>query len=46
MLDNVLPARAISNAISLKDGETVDAVIFLNGQADLPVDSKFSLEKL
>lgn len=44
VLTNVLPPDRFQLQYSFKDGETVDAVIFLDKQKLLPIDSKFSLE--
>jgi len=44
VLDNVLPAKQYQMQYRFKDGEIVDAVIFLDKGQILPVDSKFSLE--
>ena len=44
VLDNVLPAKQFQMQYRFKDGEAVDAVIFLDKGQILPVDSKFSLE--
>ncbi len=44
VLDNVLPAERYKMQYKFKDGETVDAVIFLEKDKMLPIDSKFSLE--
>lgn len=44
VLDNVLPAKQYQMQYKFTDGETVDAVIFLDKGQILPVDSKFSLE--
>lgn len=44
VLDNVLPAGQFQMQYRFKDGETVDAVIFLDKNQLLPIDSKFSLE--
>lgn len=43
VLKNVLPPTAYQMQYKFKDGEIVDAVIFLGDQI-IPVDSKFSLE--
>ncbi len=43
VLENVLPPDRFQLQYRFKDGETVDAVIKLDGKV-LPVDSKFSLE--
>ena len=42
VLDNVLPAKQYQMQYRFKDGEIVDAVIFLDKGQILPVDSKFS----
>ncbi len=44
VLENVLPPERFQLQYRFKDGETVDAVIFLDKNKMLPVDSKFSLE--
>ncbi len=44
VLDNVLPAGQFQMQYKFKDGETADAVIFLDKKRLLPIDSKFSLE--
>ena len=44
VLDNVLPPKNFQMQYSFKDGEIVDAVIFLEQGKVLPIDSKFSLE--
>jgi DNA recombination protein RmuC len=44
VLDNVLPAERYKLQYKFNDGETVDAVIFLERDKILPIDSKFSLE--
>jgi DNA recombination protein RmuC len=44
VLDNVLPAERYKLQYKFNDGETVDAVIFLEKDKILPIDSKFSLE--
>ncbi|MFV0484646.1 MAG: DNA recombination protein RmuC [Candidatus Saccharimonadales bacterium] len=44
VLGNVLPPNAYQLQYKFKDGEIVDAVIFLDKGNILPVDSKFSLE--
>jgi DNA recombination protein RmuC len=43
VLENVLPPGVFQMQYAFKDGQTVDAVIFLDKKV-LPVDSKFSLE--
>lgn len=43
VLENVLPPDGFQMQYKFKDGETVDAIIKLDGKI-LPVDSKFSLE--
>ena len=43
VLKNVLPPTAYQMQYKLKDGEIVDAAIFL-GEQIIPIDSKFSLE--
>lgn len=44
VLDNVLPPGRFQMQYKFKDGEMVDAVIFLEKGQILPIDSKFSLE--
>lgn len=44
VLDNVLPPSQYKMQYAFKDGEAVDAAIFLDKGKILPVDSKFSLE--
>lgn len=44
VLENILPPGQWKAQYKFKDGEIVDAVIFLNKGKILPVDSKFSLE--
>lgn len=44
VLENVLPPSGFQMQYRFKDGETVDAAIFLQAGKILPVDSKFSLE--
>ncbi len=44
VLENVLPPKQWQPQYKFKDGEIVDAVIFLNKGKILPIDSKFSLE--
>lgn len=44
VLDNVLPPGQYQMQHKFKDGEVVDAVIFLEKGQILPIDSKFSLE--
>ena len=44
VLGNVLPPHVYETQYKFKDGETVDAAIFLQDGKILPVDSKFSLE--
>lgn len=44
VLGNVLPPGSYSLQYKFKDGEIVDAVVFLDKGKILPVDSKFSLE--
>ena len=44
VLENVLPPGQFQMQYKFKDGEIVDAVIFLEKGQLLPVDSKFSLE--
>lgn len=44
VLKNVLPKDRFKMQYKFKDGEIVDAVIFLEKDKILPIDSKFSLE--
>ena len=44
VLDNVMPADRYQLQYKFKDGNIVDAVIFLEKDKILPIDSKFSLE--
>lgn len=44
VLMNVLPPERFTLQYKFRDGETVDAVIFLDKNKMLPIDSKFSLE--
>jgi DNA recombination protein RmuC len=44
VLENVLPPGQFQMQYKFKDGEIVDAVIFLEKGRILPIDSKFSLE--
>lgn len=44
VLKNVLPPERYATQYKFADGETVDAVIFLDKNRMLPIDSKFSLE--
>ncbi len=44
VLENVLPPDRFALQHKFKDGEVVDAVIYLDKQKMLPIDSKFSLE--
>lgn len=44
VLSNVLPPDRFSLQYKFSDGEIVDAVIFLDKNKILPIDSKFSLE--
>lgn len=44
VLDNVLPPGQYQMQYKFKDGEIADAVIFLDKNQILPIDSKFSLE--
>lgn len=44
VLDNVLPSKNYKMQYKFKDGEIVDAVVFLDKGIILPIDSKFSLE--
>lgn len=44
VLENILPPNRFQMQYKFKDGEIVDAVIFLEKGNILPIDSKFSLE--
>lgn len=44
VLENVLPPKQFQMQYRFSDGETADAVVFLDREKILPVDSKFSLE--
>lgn len=44
VLDNVLPSKNYQMQYKFKDGEIVDAVVFLDKGQILSIDSKFSLE--
>lgn len=44
VLENVLPPGQFQTQYKFADGETVDAVVFLDKGQILPIDSKFSLE--
>ncbi len=44
VLDNVLSPSQYQMQYRFKNGEAVDAVVFLDGKQVLPIDSKFSLE--
>lgn len=44
VLDNILPPKQYQMQYKFRDGEIVDAAIFLEKGQILPVDSKFSLE--
>ncbi len=44
VLKNVLPPNKYEMQYKFKDGEIVDAVVFLDKNKILPIDSKFSLE--
>ncbi len=44
VLENVMPPGKFQMQYKFKDGETVDAVIFLDRNQVVPIDSKFSLE--
>ncbi|MBS7346089.1 MAG: DNA recombination protein RmuC [Candidatus Sacchiramonaceae bacterium] len=44
VLENVLPPNAFQLQYKFKNGEAVDAVVFLDKNKVLPIDSKFSLE--
>lgn len=44
VLENVMPPGGFQMQYRFNDGETVDAVIFLDKKRIVPIDSKFSLE--
>ncbi len=44
VIGNILPAKDYKMQYKFRDGEIVDAVIFLDKGQILPIDSKFSLE--
>ncbi len=44
VLDNILPSKNYQMQYKFKDGEIVDAVVFLDRGQILSIDSKFSLE--
>ncbi len=44
VLDNILPSKNYQMQYKFKDGETVDAAVFLDKGQILSIDSKFSLE--
>ncbi len=44
VLDNILPSKNYQMQYRFNDGETVDAVVFLDKGQILSIDSKFSLE--
>lgn len=44
VLENVMPPGGYEMQYKFKDGETVDAALFLDKDKILPIDSKFSLE--
>lgn len=44
VLENVLSPKQYKMQYAFKNGEIVDAVVYLDGDMILPVDSKFSLE--
>jgi len=44
VLDNILPSKNYKMQYKFKDGEIVDAVVFLDRGQILSIDSKFSLE--
>ena len=44
VLDNILPSKNYQMQYKFRDGEIVDAVVFLDKGQILPIDSKFSLE--
>ncbi len=44
VLENVLPPERFAMQYKFKNGETVDAVVYLDKNKMLPIDSKFTLE--
>lgn len=44
VLENILPTKGYQMQYGFKDGQIVDAVVFLDKGKILPIDSKFSLE--
>lgn len=44
VLDNILPAKSYKMQYRFKNGDIVDAAVFLDKGQVLPIDSKFSLE--
>lgn len=44
VLENILPAKNYQMQYSFRDGQIVDAAVFLDKGRILPIDSKFSLE--
>lgn len=44
VLENILPTKSYQMQYGFKDGQIVDAVVFLDKGKILPIDSKFSLE--
>jgi DNA recombination protein RmuC len=44
VLDNILPSKNYQMQYKFRDGEIVDAIVFLDKGQILPIDSKFSLE--
>jgi len=44
VLDNILPSKNYQMQYKFNDGETVDAIVYLDKGQILPIDSKFSLE--
>lgn len=44
VLDNILPSKNFQMQYKFRNGEAVDAVVFLDKGQILPIDSKFSLE--
>ncbi len=44
VLENILPSKNYQMQYKFRDGEIVDAVVFLDKGLILPIDSKFSLE--
>lgn len=44
VLDNILPSKNYKMQYKFRDGEIVDAIVYLDKGQILPIDSKFSLE--